>query len=106
MQCSIAWKSLNRSTKEEHLLKHSLEKKQSGDGQVSKQKGGEAASPTNREKCRAGKRKTKSTDHPSNSSIGAKNTCLLHGPGLSENKCKVIKFYSEKYAAQQLHKPT
>ena len=37
---------------------------------------------------------------------GAKHTCLLHGPGNSSEECKLLKVYSEKYAAQRPHKPT
>ena len=53
------------------------------DGRVSKWKGGEAALPTNPEKGRAGKRKTKSVGHLSHAPSGAKNKCLFHGPGHS-----------------------
>ena len=35
-----------------------------------------------------------------------KKTCLLHGSGHSSDECKVLKVYSEKYAAQRPHKPT
>ena len=42
-------------------------------------KGGEAASPTNPEKVRDVKRKTKNIGHPSDRPNGGK-ICLLHGP--------------------------
>ena len=55
-----------------------------------KRKGGEAASPTNTEKIRAGKHKTRNVGHPSDRPIRGK-TCLLHGPGNSTEECKVLK---------------
>ena len=45
----------------------------------SKRKGVEAASPTNPETARAGKRKTRNAGHPSDRLTGGK-TCLLYGP--------------------------
>ena len=65
------------------------------DRHVRKRKGGEAASPTNREKGRAGKRKIKNTGHPSDASTSAKKSCILHGPGCSSEECKRPKIYSE-----------
>ena len=68
-----------------------------------KLKGGEAASPTNTEKGRTGKRKTINAGDPSYRTTGGK-TCLLHGPGNSTEECKVLKDYFKKYAAQRPHK--
>ena len=68
-----------------------------------KQKGGEPASPTNPEKGCAGKRKKKHAGHTSNRPTGEK-TCLLHGPGHSSEECRVLKYYSKKYAAQRPNK--
>ena len=76
------------------------------DGHVRKRNIGEASSSNNPEKVCAGKRKTKNVGHPSDAPIGAKTTCLLHGPRHSSEEYKVLKFYSEKYAAQRPHKPT
>ena len=49
------------------------------DSQIRKQKGGEAASPIDPRKGRAGKHKTKNAGHPSNQPTKGK-TCLLHVP--------------------------
>ena len=51
------------------------------DGHVRKCKRGEATSPTNPDKGRAGKIKAKNAGHPSDVKTGAKKTCMLHGPG-------------------------
>ena len=61
--------------------------------------------PTNPEKGRSGKPKTKNAGHQSDASTGARNICLLHVPGQSSEECKVIKINCEKYAAQRPHKP-
>ena len=72
---------------------------------VRKRKGWETASPTNPKKGRTGKRKN--IYRPSERCAHrSKNICLLHGPGHSSEECKVLKVYSEKYAAQRPHKST
>ena len=76
------------------------------DGHVRKRKGGEAASPINPKKVRAGKRKTNNVGNPSDAPTGAKKPCLLHGPGQSSEECKLFKVYYEKCAGQRPHKPT
>ena len=89
MQCLSAWKSLNRSTKREHLIKHPLGKK-----------------PT--VVVTSGNKREEKPSHlptPRRAAL-ASETCLLHGAGHSSEECKVLKFYSEKYAAQRPHKPT
>ena len=65
----------------------------------------EAILSTSPKKGRTGKRKTKNSGHPSDAPDGAKNTCLLHSPGHSLEECKVLKFYSEKYASRSGGKP-
>ena len=55
-----------------------------------KQKGGGAASPSIPEKGRSGKRKRNDAGHPINYPTGKKKTCMLHIPGHSSKKCKVI----------------
>ena len=64
-----------------------------------KQKGGEAASPTNSETGRAGKRKTRNAGHRSDRMTGGK-TRLFHGPRHYVEECKLLKDYATKYAAQ------
>ena len=54
---------------------------------VRNKKGGASASPPNPEQGCASKRKRINAGHPSNDSTGAKNTCLLHGPGHSSEEC-------------------
>ena len=68
-----------------------------------KRKGGESASPTNPETGRAGKRKTRNAVHPIYHPTGGK-ICLVHGPGHSEEQCKLLKDYSAKYSDQQPNK--
>ena len=70
---------------------------------VRKQKGGESASPTNTNKGRTGKRKTRYAGNTSNRLTGGK-TWLLHISGQSTEECKLLKYYSTKYAVQQPHK--
>ena len=48
-----------------------------------KQKGGGAISQSNPEKGRSGKRKRNNAENPIDVPTGAKNTCMLHGPGHS-----------------------
>ena len=45
----------------------------------------------------------KNSGHTSDALTGDKKTCMLHGAGNSFEECKVIKIYSESYAAQQPH---
>ena len=101
MQCSSVWKSLNRSIKGEHPLKHPLDQKPA----VTVTSGNERE-PTNSKKGRAVKRETKSAGHLSDVTTGAHNKCLLYGPGHSSEECKVINIYSENYAVQRPHKST
>ena len=68
-----------------------------------KRKGGEAASPTNPEKGRAGKLKKNYAGHPSDRMTSDK-TCVLHGPRHSTEECKLLKEYSKKYAMQRPYK--
>ena len=70
-----------------------------------KQKGEETASPTNPEEGRSGNFKTKNAGRTSDAPTRAGKTCLFNGPGQSSKECKVLKIYSEKYAAQRPHKP-
>ena len=93
------WKSWNKSTKGEHLIKNPLGR----DSYGRKQKRGEARSPINPKKGNSGKRKETNADHPSDGPTSEKNTCLLHGPGNSSEECKLLKVFSEKYAAQRPH---
>ena len=58
---------------------------------VRKRKGGEAAFPTISNKGGAVKRKTKNTVSPSEKTIGADKTCLLHGPINFSEECKVLR---------------
>ena len=51
---------------------------------------GEAASPTNPNKGRTVKRKTKNAGHASDCPNGGKKW-LLHGPGHSMEECKLLK---------------
>ena len=55
-----------------------------------KQNVGGAASPSNPEKVRAGKRKRNDAGHLSNALTGAKKTCMLHGLRHSTEECKVL----------------
>ena len=68
-----------------------------------KRKGGEAASPTNPDTSRTGKRKTRNAGHPSDRLTRGK-TCLLHGTGHSTEECKGLKGYSTEYTVQRPHK--
>ena len=102
---SSACKSLNRYTKGEHLIKYPIDHNPT----VPVMSGNERKDkphhlPTPRRSALASA-KQKNTGHPSNAPTRAKNTCLLHGPGHSSEECKVLKLYSEKYAAQRPHKP-
>ena len=56
-----------------------------------KLKVGEAASPTDPEKGRSGKRNTNDAGHPIDQPNGTKNSFSLHGPGHSTEECKVLK---------------
>ena len=49
------------------------------------------------------KAQDKNPGHPSDHPTREK-TCLLHGPRHSSEECKVLKVYSENYAAQRPHK--
>ena len=40
----------------------------------------------------------------SENTTGVDKTCLMHGPGYYPKEFKVLKGYSEKYAAQRSHK--
>ena len=40
----------------------------------------------------------------SENTTGVDKTCLMHGPGYYSKEFKVLKGYSEKYAAQRSHK--
>ena len=57
---------------------------------IRKRNVGEAASPTNPETGRAGKRRTRNAYHPRDWATRGK-TWLLHGPGNSTEYCKVMK---------------
>ena len=61
------------------------------DSCVRNRKGGEAALPTSSKKGGTGKRKKKNTVSPSEKTIGADKTCLIHGPVNSSEEYKVLK---------------
>ena len=67
-----------------------------------KRRGGESNSPTNPEKGRVGKRKSKNAGHPSDRPTRW-TTCLLHGPGHYTEEYRVLRHYSAKNAAQRPH---
>ena len=56
-----------------------------------KLKVGEAASPTDPEKGRSGKRNKNDAGHPMDQPNGTKKSFSLHGPGHSTEECKVLK---------------
>ena len=74
------------------------------DSHVRNRKGGESALPTNPEKGRAVKRKTKNAVSPIKKMTSVDKTCFLHVPGHSSEEFKLLKRYSKKYSAQQPHK--
>ena len=46
----------------------------------------------------------KNSGHPSDFPASAKKTCVLYGPGHTSEECKVLEFYSDKYAVQRPQK--
>ena len=54
------------------------------------QKGGESASASNPEKGCAGKRRRNDSRNPRDAPTGAKNTCMLHGPGHYSEEWKFL----------------
>ena len=56
-----------------------------------KKKGGASASPSKPKQGRAGKYKKNYTGLPRDDPTGAKNKCLLHGPGQYLEECNVLK---------------
>ena len=62
--------------------------------------------PNNPKKGHTGKRKKTNTVSPSEKTIGADTTCLLHGPLNFSEECKVLKYYSKKYATKHPYKDT
>ena len=70
---------------------------------VRKRKGEESAQTINPKKGHTDKYKTKNELSPSNRPTSANKTCLLHVPVQSYEECKVLKYYSKKYADQRPH---
>ena len=68
-----------------------------------KKNGGVFASPSKPDQGCAGKHKRNSSGRPSYQSTGAKKTCLTYGPGNSSEKCKVLKYYTDKGSAQNTY---
>ena len=97
--CLNACKSQKRYTKEDHLLKI-ISGHQPTVPVLTGENGRGAASPSNPEKGRSGKRKINDAGHPSNAPTGAKKTCILHGPGHSTEDCKVLQYSSKNHIAQ------
>ena len=73
------------------------------DSHARKRKRGESASPTNPDRVRTDKRKTKNEVSPSNKTTGADKTCLLHVPVNYLEECKLLKEYS-KSTPRIIHK--
>ena len=67
-------------------------------------KEGASTSPSNLEQGRPDKRKRSNAGHPSDEPTGAKNTCLLHGPGNSSKEYKFIREYTKKRSEQHTYK--